>query len=639
MRQAAVSAKRSQQRELALSPLRFLSFLDKNSLRSGVSSYHLSINPAWGRGWEPALKQFLITVAGVLVGLFVFLFLGPILLIGMIAASAGDGPRMPSHMVLSLDLREPMTDQRPANPFASLGGGQALLDVLGRIEAARTDNAVEGLYIRANTAGMAPAQAEELRAAIANFRSSGKFVVAHLQSDGARMSMPGYVTVADADEVWLQETSEFMPMGLASEVTFFGGTLQRYHMQAQFEAREDYKTAANSLTQRGFTPAHREEITNLLNGLYEPMLAMIAADREITVDQARAAVEATPFVAQRAVDLHLVDHLGRPEDAERAALARAENAEIVDFEDYHPRQRGGGRVIAVVQGEGAIVSGPEEDGLFSDEQAMNSDRIAEALLDASEDDDVAAIVFRVSSPGGSVVASDQILAALRTAQERGKKVVVSMGEVAASGGYYVSAFADEIVASPTTITGSIGVIGGKLVIGDAMEHYLSSNTETIAVGSPMITAYSSDRAFTPAERASFAAMIDRMYADFIGLVAEGRDMTPEQVRAIAGGRVWTGQQALEIGLVDHLGGFDVAVARARALAGIAEDARVRLRFYPAEENPFEAIGRLFGASSESAEALVRLNAALSDPRVEQALAAIREEDANVRAQRDDIAVH
>jgi protease-4 len=285
-----------------------------------------------------------------------------------------------------------------------------------------------------------------------------------------------------------------------------------------------------------------------------------------------------------------------------------------------------------VQGEGAIVSGPAEDGFFSDEQMMNSDRIARALLDASEDEDVAAIVFRVSSPGGSVVASDQILAALRTAQERGKRVVVSMGDVAASGGYYVSTFADEIVASPSTITGSIGVYGGKLIIGPAMDHYLSTNTETISVGSPLVEMFTSERPFNQAERAAFAGFIDRTYTTFIGLVAEGREMTPEQARAVAGGRVWTGQQALERGLVDHIGGFSVAVQRARALAGIADDAQVELRYFPQAESPFKSFERLFGVSAQSAEALVQLNAVLSDPRVRRSMAALREEDANVRAE-------
>ena len=578
------------------------------------------------------MKQFLITVAGVLVGLVLFLFIGPFLLFSMLAASVSSQPAQPAHMVLSLDLREPMTDQRSTNPFAAFSGGTSLLETLSRIESARTDNAVEGIYIRANTGGMPAAQAEELRAALAAFRASGKFVVAHLQNDGVRMGMPGYMAIADSDEVWLQDASEFMPMGLSAEVTFYANTLRRYHMQAQFETREDYKTAASTLTHETFTPQHRESMLSLMNGIYDVMIANIAADRGITPDAVRQAIESTPYTAQRAVELHLVDRIGRPFDAEQSALARAENAEMVDFADYRPRERNSGPVIAVVQGEGAIVSGPTEDGLFSDESSMNSDVIAQALLDASEDDNVRAIVFRVSSPGGSVVASDQILAALRTAKERGKHIVISMGEVAASGGYYVSAYADEIVASSSTITGSIGVLGGKLIIGPAMDYYLSTNTETVTVGSPMVEMFTSQRPFNQAERAAFAGFIDRAYAGFIGIVAEGRHMTPEQVRAIAGGRVWTGQQALERGLVDHVGGFSVAVARARALAGIGENERVQLRYYPEQENPFKAFEHVFGVSTESAQALVRLNAVLSDPRTQRAMAALREDDANVRAE-------
>ncbi len=272
------------------------------------------------------MKQFLITVAGVLVGLVLFLVIGPMLIISMITASVDRPPPRPDHMVLALDLREPMTDQRAQGPFGGFGP-PALLDVLTGIDAAGEDDDVEGIYIRANTAGMAPAQAEELRAALAAFRAQGKFVVAHIQNDGVRMSMPGYVAVADADEVWLQESSEFQPMGLSAEVTFMAGTLQRYHMAAQFEAREEYKTFANQLTQRGFTPAHREELTGMMSGLYETMLANIAADREITPQAARAAIVATPHTGARAVELKLIDKLGRPEDAERAALARVDNSE------------------------------------------------------------------------------------------------------------------------------------------------------------------------------------------------------------------------------------------------------------------------------------------------------------------------
>lgn len=579
------------------------------------------------------MKQFLITVAGVLVGLVLFLFVGPILLVAMIAGSMKPAPQ-PAQMVLALDLRQAMTDQTPTNAFAAWGGGSSLLSVLARIEEARTDDRVKGIFVRANTMGMAPAQAEEIRAALKAFQQSGKFVIAHLQNDGVRMSMPGYMAVADADEVWLQGASEFMPMGLSAEVTFFGRTLQRFHAQAQFETREEYKTAAHTLTQTGFTPAHRESTLGLMNGLYDNMLASIAADREIAPAELRAAIESTPFTGARAQELRLVDRLGRPEEAEAQALSRVGNdrAQVVDFAEYRPAATPRGRVIAVVQGEGAIISGPEDHSIFNDESAMVSDRISRALLDASADEDVAAIVFRVSSPGGSVVASDQILAALRTARERGKRVIVSMGDVAASGGYYVSAEADEIIASPSTITGSIGVVGGKLILGPAFDHYLSTNTETVTVGSPMVEMFTTERGFNQAERAAFAGFIDRAYQDFIGLVAEGRELTREQVREVARGRVWTGAQAMERGLVDHLGGFQFAISRARELAGIEADARVQLRYYPAQENPFDSIGKFFGVSAEAVEGLARVNAALSDPRVQRAMAALREEDANVRAE-------
>jgi protease-4 len=584
------------------------------------------------------VKQFLITVAGVIVGGLVFFFVGLFMIFAMIGAASAPAPQ-PATMVLALDLREPMMDKRPTNEVAAFGSAPALLDTITRIDAARSDDRVRGIYIRANTAGLAAAQAEELRTALTEFRAAGKFVVSSIQIDGVRMSMPGYMAVAGSDEVWLHETGDFQAMGLSAEVMFFANTLRRYHMQAQFEAREEYKNAPSTFTDSSLTPAHREALESLMSGIYGNMLANIAADRGVSPEAAQAAVEETPFVAQRAVDLHLVDRLGRPEEAARAALERAENSEMVEFAEYRPPTHNRGRVIAVVQGEGAILSGPEEDTLFGDESVFNSDRIAEALLDASDNDDVAAIVFRVSSPGGSVVASDQILAALRTARERGKPVVVSMGEVAASGGYYVSTYANEIVAAPSTITGSIGIYGGKLVIGPALDHYFSINTEKLSVGSPLVNGFTADRPFTNAERQSFAAMIDRGYQRFLGVVAEGREMTPENVRAVAGGRVWTGQQALERGLVDHLGGFDVAVARARALAGIEADAQVQLRYYPEQQNPFESLGRLFGASAESAEALVRINAVLSDPRVQQSLAAIREEDASVRADAGQLRVH
>jgi protease-4 len=482
---------------------------------------------------------------------------------------------------------------------------------------------------------MPAAQAQELAEALQAFEDSGKFVVAHFQNDGVRMSIAGLLAASPATELWLQEAGEVMPMGLSAEVDFFGATLERFRISAEVEAREDYKTFANIFTEEGFTTAHREETTSLLAGLYDGMIAGIAQYRGLTAEQVRAAIEATPMTGNRAVELGLMTNLGRPEDAERAALARAGgNAEIVDFEDYVPHERSGGPVIAVVQGEGQIISGIPDEGPFAD-VAMNSDSVARALIEAAEDEDVSAIVFRVSSPGGSVVASDQIL----HAREQGKRIVVSMGDVAASGGYYVSAEADEIVANPLTITGSIGVVGARLAVGGALDYYLSVRTDTVSIGSPLQNWFTTSRPFTEAEREAFGGMIDRMYGDFMGLVAAGRGLTAEETRAVAQGRVWTGQQALERRLVDHLGGFRTAVARARALANIGENERVELRFYPAQLTPWEEIQELLGGGVTTAQALVRLTRVLSDPEVAAALARVEaQQQTPMQARAEDVEI-
>ncbi|MDX2233093.1 MAG: S49 family peptidase [Hyphomonadaceae bacterium] len=583
------------------------------------------------------MKQFLITVAGVLVGFVLCVFVG----VALIGASIGSAAQrhadsQPGASVLGVDLRQDLTDA-PANSPFNFNGSTSVVELVRKLDAAAKDNKVKGLYVRANTFGLAPAHAEEVRDAIARFRASGKWVIAHMQNEGIRTSIAGYAAVAGADEVWLHDASELLPMGITAEQTFFADTLRRFKLTAQFETREEFKSAADTITQSGYTPANREATTSLLTSIYERMIASIAESRKaqgMTAQTVREAIEATPYTGEEALRRKLVDKLGRPEDAMLAALERAggvDNAGVVDVADYTPRPPSG-PVIALVTGEGEIVSGPAENNPFGDSQVMNGDVIAESILDAARDKDVKAIVFRVSSPGGSVVGSDQIWHAVETAQARGKKVVVSMGAYAASGGYYVSAGADEIVAWPTTITGSIGVVGGKVILGDALEHYLSARTDTVQVGSPTANYFTSSRPFTNQESAAFAGFIDRAYTDFIALVAEGRGMTPEQVREVAKGRVWTGAQAHERKLVNTLGGLNVAIDRAKALAGIKAETGVQLRLYPQEKSPFEALEELFGVSAANARTAATLAAILGDERVAGALRAVMDDRQGVRAE-------
>lgn len=581
------------------------------------------------------MKQFLITVAGVLVGLTLFLIVAPIVLISTLA-----GPKAPapSAIVLDLDLRRDIPDQRPQSVF--LTGRLSTVEIVRKLEAAANDSKVKGVYVRANTTGVPPSQAEEIRTALAKVKAANKFIIAHIQDDSARMSLGGYMTVAGANEVWLQDTGELQPMGMVSEETFLGGTLEKFHITAQFEQREEYKNAVNDITQKGYTPAHREASQGLVDSIYQSAVAAIAADRNMTLQQADAAVKGTPYTGQGAIQAKLVDKLGRPEDAQQAALAKAgDGAKFVEISDYTPPARSG-PVIALVDGEGDIVSGPPSPSPFSDQTVMNSDEVAKALKEASEDSNVKAIIFRVNSPGGSAVASDQILHAVELAKAKGKKVVVSMGPYAASGGYYVSAAADAIVASPTTITGSIGIFGGKLVLADALNRYFGVTTGSVEAGSPYVNMYSSAEPFSNSERVVFKDYIDRGYAEFLRVVADGRHMSAEKARAVAKGRVWTGVQAKENGLVDELGGLSVAVARAKKLAGIADKTYVALKLYPRRKTPFQELQDLFGVSSDTAHAAAMLGALLGDERVERALraalAADRTAALNARAAAMDV---
>jgi protease-4 len=562
------------------------------------------------------MKQFFITLAGVIAGLILFAFIMPFVLIGVLTAAVGSKPPAPSAVVLTLDLRGGLPDQSQSMPFSV--NSLSTIDIVRKLEAASIDKAVKGVFIRGNVAGMPSAQAEEIRAALKRFQASKKPVVAHLQVEALSTSMAGYSAVSAANEIWLQGTSEFAPMGLSSEVTFLGGLFEKFGLTPQFEQRSEFKNAVNTYTQKTFTAPHREAVDSLLNGLYSGMLGAIAADRGYTPEQAREIIVNTPYTAEEAKKLKLVDTLGQPEEALRALLERTD-AEELALAKYEPAQtESGGALIALVTGEGAIATGSGSGGFFG-EGGIKSDDLSEAIIEAAENEDVKAIVFRVSSPGGSAIASDQIHSAVAYAKSKGKPVVVSMGQVAASGGYYISANADHIVALPTTITGSIGIFGGKVVTGPALQKYFGLNTESVSIGSDLINMGTPERPFTNAEQQAFAAWIDRGYVDFKSKVAAGRKLTPEQVEAVAKGRVWTGEEALARKLVDSLGGLDAAVVKARELAKIDAKAKVRLQRYPAERNPIEQLQELFGVSGQAARGAALLAGLASDTQLQAVL--------------------
>jgi protease-4 len=578
------------------------------------------------------LKQFFLTVLGVFTGLVLFLVVVPVVLLTFAIAASASQTTTPAAAVLELDLREGLSDQPSTDPFAVFaGGGLSVTQVVDTLIQAQTDDSVKALLIRLPEGGMTPAAADELRQAVVRFKAAGKPVIAHSQGFmpvGASVS--SYMVGAAASELWMQNTAGFQATGLATNNVFLGRAFEKYGVQADFQQRYEYKNAVNEYTQSDYTPAHREAQLAWMTSLYDSAVAHAARDRKMEPEALKAVIEAGPYTAEQARANRLVDKIGQVEEAEAEARRRAgDRSEIVEFGDYASdkgaREGSGRNAVAIVGGEGAIVTGRGGGGgPFGGGSMIRSDDTAEAIYDAIEDKDVKAIVFRVSSPGGSPEASEQILAAVRAARAAGKPVVVSMGAYAASGGYWISSEADWIVAQPSTLTGSIGVFGGKFAVSEALGRF-GVDMRGLSVGGEYADAFSPTQPFTPGQEAAFSASMDRIYEDFITRVATGRKLPVERVREIARGRVWTGAQALPLGLVDQLGGLSEAIVKAKELAKLPADQPVRFKHFPKAQSPWEALSEAFGVQSEAARALVTIGGIMGDPQAQAVMRRIQGE--------------
>jgi protease-4 len=566
------------------------------------------------------MKQFLITAAGVFAGLLIFMIGVPFVLISMAAAAAGPAPT-PSKTVLELDLRDPLTDQSPQSALAGFARrGHSAMSILEGLRRAEKDDRVRGVLIRLPEGGVEPGLADEIRLAIKHFRTSGKPVIAHSQGlYPSGVVTATYMMGAAADELWMQPGASFQVTGIANEDLFFKRFFDKYEIKPDYEQRYEYKNAVNGYLFDDYTPAHRSAELSWIGSVYATDLAAVAADRKLDPAVLKTTLEAGPYLADEALDKHLIDRVGQVHEAQAALIKQAgDGAQLVDFEDYahgrQPRERGLGPAVAVIEAEGDIVDGKDQGGNpFSRGSSIYADDLAQAFYDAIKAKDVKAIVFRLNSPGGSDTASEEILAAIRAAKAAGKPVVVSMGTYGASGGYWISSEASAIVAEPSTLTGSIGVFGGKFALGPALAKF-GVDVRQLGVGSSYAGAFGMGREFTPTERAAFSHWMDRIYDNFIARVAEGRKLPVERVREIAKGHVWTGVQAKELGLVDQVGGFYDAVAKAKALAGITGEARLK-RMSPSN-SPFEAVQKMLGVSAVSARTLAAAAWVFGDPRAQ-----------------------
>jgi protease IV len=483
------------------------------------------------------------------------------------------------NLLLELDLTEPLVAPEADDPIARLRarGRRLLRPTLRALHEAAEDRHVVGLI--AKVGGVWPwGTMQELRLGVQAFVASGKPALAWAESfgEGSSRDMAAYVLATAFGDVWLQPGGGVGLLGVGIETTFLRGTLDRLGVEPQVEQRHEYKNAADVVVHTEYTPAHREALERLAQSVFDDAVQAIADARGMDHDRVRELINTGPRTAAEARDVGLVDRLGYRDQVYDEMRARTGGGPELLFADrWRPRRklappphrRGH---VAVVDVRGAIVSGRTRRSPLG--RQAGSDTVSAQLRAAHDNDRAEAVVLRVESPGGSAVASDVIWREVFRLHESGKPVVVSMGDVAASGGYYIACPADVIVALPGTLTGSIGVFAGKLVVNGLLER-AGLTRGTVQQGARALM-YSFRQGFSEDERARFAVTIDAIYDDFVGKVAAGRKRPVAEIEAVARGRVWTGRDALNAGLVDELGGLRDAVRIARERANLPEDAPV-----------------------------------------------------------------
>jgi len=503
------------------------------------------------------------------------------------------GPRVESRSVLWLRVPSDLVERVPNDIVGQLMAGRrdTVESVVDALRKAKVDDRVQAVVVVPPIRLGLWGKLQEIRDAMLDFKESGKPLVSYLEYGGGQQ----YYLATAADKIFLTPSSPLDLVGVASYDVFLRDALDLLGVHPDMLHAGEFKTASNLYTETTFTPEHREMSQALNRDLYDQLVSGVADGRQMTEADVRGLIDEGPFLPETAVARGLVDGLVYEDELLAELGLDEEPTDRLNYSTYRqldPSSLGldNGPRLAVVYGVGAITFGGSGfDGTGG--AVMGSEATARAIRSARDDDSIEAIVLRIDSPGGAAIASDIIWREVRLATEK-KPVIASMSDVAASGGYYVAAPADVVVAQPGTLTGSIGVVAGKLAYGRALEK-LGVNIEGVNDGA--MSAMNSPFAPYSAEtRERVQQQIDSIYETFLQRVAAGRDMTRDEVHAVGQGRVWTGRQAVDLGLVDELGGMRRAVELAKERAGIDSDRGVRLVAYPRPLSFFELVNNEFG---------------------------------------------
>ncbi len=527
-------------------------------------------------------RKTVLIITGILAVLLLVVLIGVAVIV---SAFRKGSPTIRNNSVLALRIAGSLPDYAPEDPFRRFFGGpdQSLTGLVMQLKKAKVDTRIKAVILDIDMSGVGWGKAEEIRDAIADFRTSSKPVYAYMEFG---LNKEYYIATA-CDKIFVPPPGELFITGLAADVMFFRGSLDKLGIYPEIYQIGKYKSAGDMFTQKKMTDAHREYVNSLLDDLYNRYVTAIAQARHKTPDEVRQLIDNAPYNAAKAKEAGLIDEtvyrdqldkqikaqLGY-KDSDQFAPVRA-----ADYRDVPPESLGlnQGERIAVIYATGDIGSGRSQNSP-SGEQSIGSDTLAKAVTDAAEDKSIKAIVIRVDSPGGSGLASDIIWHAVDAANQK-KPVVVSMSDVAASGGYYISASASKIVAQPSTITGSIGVVAGKPVMRGFYD-WLGISNEYVLRGK-QAGMFRETEKFSDSERAKFEDWIKTTYyGDFVPKVARGRNKDAQYIDSVGQGRVWTGAQAKDRGLVDEFGGLDRAVEVAKQLAKIPADKGVERVILP-----------------------------------------------------------
>lgn len=545
--------------------------------------------------------KFLAIVGGITVLMFMFLVTSTIFVwMGR--------ETVPDKTILEMDFEKGIVEYLPDDPTARMMFEDqfSTLDVIKGLKTASEDERVIGLVARIGRARMGFAQIQELRNAIIAFRSKGKTAIAYTDTFGEFGPGNGAYYLATAfEKIYLQPSGDIGLTGLMTETLFLKGTLEKLAVAPRMGQRHEYKNAMNTFTEEKYTAPHREALEQIMESLFGQIAKDIAKARNLPEESIRSLVDQGPFIGKEATDANLADGLAYRDKVYEELKEKTDDFLSLSAYMKYTRRPPKGEAIALIYGVGAVRRGKSKYDPFSGDTAMGSKSVTSAFRSAIEDDDVRAVIFRVDSPGGSYVASDSIWRETVRAKEADKPVIVSMGDIAGSGGYFVAMAADKIVAHPGTITGSIGVLGGKMVTSGFWEKLgISWDEIHTSKNSDMWTG---NHDYSPEQWDRVQAFLDRVYEDFTSKVAEGRGLSKDRVLEIAKGRIWTGEDAKELGLVDELGGFPDAIRLARKAAGIPEDSEIYLKMFPKKKTLSEII---LERMSEASEAKVPVTAAV-----------------------------